>query len=155
MVNVTAPIITLAFVFDKSFHWAESIMNYTIQMLNNRTDSWYDDIFGDGTVVEGRFALADCDGTDAADAYWDIRERFGGVAPMGCVGARCSQSTMALGVVTTVENVPLVSPASNSPILSDKEQYVRNTSLETVRGLNALVSQSRGHRSCSIHVPLL
>jgi ABC-type branched-subunit amino acid transport system substrate-binding protein len=127
MVNATiVPVLTLAFVFDGRFYWAESIVRHTIQMLNNRTDSWHDDIFpaGDvGTVIRGVFEAAECDDTDAARAYWKIRSELGNVAPMGVCGARCTQATMALVAASSGENVPVVSPASNSPVFSDKEQF--------------------------------
>lgn len=128
MLNATLfPILTLGFVFDARFYWAESLVRHTIQMLNNRTDSWGDGIFPAGdngsTVIQGVFASAACDDTDAARAYWTIRSEFGDVAPMGLCGARCSPSTMALAVASSGENVPVISPASNSPLLSDKEQF--------------------------------
>jgi ABC-type branched-subunit amino acid transport system substrate-binding protein len=120
--------VRFAFIFDENWSWAETIIKYTIEMLNDKTDSWHDDVFRDGTIIEGKFATAACDETDAAYQYWHIRNEFDNntkdnLPPHGVIGARCSGSSQAIALVATVEDVVQISPSSNLPLLSDKSQY--------------------------------
>ena len=117
-------VVNVAVLFDTRdvFSWTKQIVDLTFEMINDHSDGWHDDIFPDGTLIEHVLADAGCDETNATLAYWDTRGKWKGMVH-GVVGCRCSGASMAVGRVTALENVPQVSPASSTPVLSDKRQF--------------------------------
>lgn len=117
-------VVRLAFVIDEAFKaWDEDLVKYVIQMLNDKTDGWYDDLFSDGTTIEYEFRHASCEPSSSSLAYWDMRSDWNGTAPHGVIGARCSSASMELAVTALLENVSLLSPGSSSVQLSDKSSF--------------------------------
>jgi ABC-type branched-subunit amino acid transport system substrate-binding protein len=134
MNDADANVIRLAAHFDTGNHpWAPEMFDFIVGLLNNRTDGWFDDIFdtddGDDTYtndnlrIEYDWADTYCDGTHAARAYWSIRSQHGGIPPMGIVGARCTDDSIAIATLAGLEGVPQISPSSTGAELSNKVEY--------------------------------
>lgn len=77
--------------------------------------------------VEYQLENSRCDETQAVRSYWNIRTnhlRKQGKRPMhGIIGARCSGPSMSLARVSSLEEVPQLSPASNAARLSNKLEF--------------------------------
>ena len=119
------PKVYIAGIIDttNTYHWAEEIFAFTVDLLNNHNDGWHDEIFDDGTVIEFEVANADCDETTAARAYWDLRIAKNGLPVHGVVGARCSGASIAIARIAGLEGIPQVSPVSTSSRLSDGREF--------------------------------
>ena len=117
-------VVNIAVLFDTAdtFDWARQIIDFTFTLLNDHNDGWHDDIFADGTIINYRILDPVCDETAAAKAYWDIRNEWDGIVH-GVVGPRCSGASIAVGRITSLDNVPQISPSSTSRKLSDKEDF--------------------------------
>ena len=53
----------------------KEFFEFTISMINDKNDGWYDDILND---TELSFQIADpqCDDSSALNAYWDISPEY-------------------------------------------------------------------------------
>ena len=113
-------VVSLAGVFDTiNFDWGEEIFNFTVSLINNKTDGWHDDI--DNILVDWEIANADCDAVQAGKAYWDLRTRAlekTGRGLQGVVGCRCSGASMAVAQIAGLEAVPQVSQSATSAKMS-------------------------------------
>jgi len=136
--GTAARIVDIAGIFDAtSFEWGGEIFDFTLSLLNDRTDGWHDDVFASDvdevvggvnatrqTRIRWHFGDSACDGTAAGKAYWRIRtDTLGGVPPLGIVGARCSSASVAIARISGLEGVPQISPSSTSALLSDKADF--------------------------------
>jgi len=64
-----------------------------------------------------------CDETTTMRSYWKIRTENGNKPMHGVIGARCSGATMALSRIAALENVPQISPSSDSAQLSNDIEF--------------------------------
>ena len=118
--------IFIAGVFDTTnFDWGNELFNFTISMLNNRTDGWHDDIFENEPAVTIDWAVQDaaCDAGIATRAYWDLRRPEQVPVMHGLIGCRCSDASIAVARIAGLENITQVSPTSTSARLSDDEEF--------------------------------
>ncbi|KAI2502804.1 hypothetical protein MHU86_11628 [Fragilaria crotonensis] len=117
-------VVNIAVLFDttKAFAWVKEIIDFTFTLINNRADGWHDEIFNDGTIINYRIIDTVCNETAAAKAYWDIRNEWGGIVH-GVVGCRCSGASMAVGRITSLDQVTQISPSSTSQKLGDKGDF--------------------------------
>jgi ABC-type branched-subunit amino acid transport system substrate-binding protein len=127
MANASRKVLYLASIIDMdnpTSDWVPSIVNYTVEMLNNKSDEWHDEVLDDGTYINCTYVKVNkCDQVEAVNAYWGIRTRLGNHPPHGIVGARCSDASIGLALISGVESVPQVSPDSTSAKLSNKEKF--------------------------------
>jgi ABC-type branched-subunit amino acid transport system substrate-binding protein len=103
-----------------AYWWAEDVFRFTVESYN---EGYFKDI--NGVPLNNRpltYDLADsaCDEMEAIRAYWQLRTANGEMPPDGVVGCRCSGASLSLARLTSVENVPQVSPSSTSAKLSDR-----------------------------------
>ena len=105
-------VIKLAGIFDTTTYvWGPEVFDLTVQLLNQ--GEW--GVLPEGMRVEYQLEDAKCDGTTAAQAYWKVR-------PVdGIIGARCSGASVTLAQISGLEEVPHLSPASNSARFSENE----------------------------------
>lgn len=113
--------IYLTGLLDSSYWWVEDIFGFTVQAYN---EGFFTD--ANGNPLNNRrltYDLADsaCDEMEAVRAYWRLRTENGNTPPDGVVGCRCSGASLSLARLTSVENVPQVSPASSAAKLSDSD----------------------------------
>jgi hypothetical protein len=95
--------------------------NLAVQLLNNKTDGFWDDVFADGAEIKSVLAHSGCSANLAGPAYWAVR---GWGRPLhGVVGCRCSGASMAVQRVAQLEHVPQISYSSTSPKLSNTGEY--------------------------------
>ena len=132
----------IAVVVDQDVDWAEDLIKYTVRRITDPTDPFPNDdlisIFSDGTAtIDLKFEYASCEPNNSPRAYWRILQQWNNingtstststtctaVAPHCLIGARCSSASKELAVLSSVQQVPQVSPASSSAELSDKKQY--------------------------------
>eukprot|EP00567_Pseudictyota_dubia_P002061 CAMPEP_0197465518 /NCGR_PEP_ID=MMETSP1175-20131217/64580_1 /TAXON_ID=1003142 /ORGANISM="Triceratium dubium, Strain CCMP147" /LENGTH=917 /DNA_ID=CAMNT_0043001535 /DNA_START=549 /DNA_END=3302 /DNA_ORIENTATION=- len=116
-------LVYVAGLFDTvNFDWGRELFDFTVGLINDKTDGWFDDILDDGTTLVTVVEDAGCDPKVALPAYWDLKTEWG--HPLhGVVGCRCSSASTAVARVAALEGVPVVSPASSSARLSDAEEF--------------------------------
>ena len=120
--NLDNEIIKLAGVFDlTNYDWGPDLIAVTERLIND--GEW--GIITPDTAVRIAFDLADtnCDQTTAINSYWEVRERNGNQPVHGVIGCRCSSASMGLARISQLEQVPHVSQASNSVLLSNAEEF--------------------------------
>jgi len=114
--------IYLAGIFDTtSYSWGPDIFNLTVRLIN---EGWWD-VLSPGTGQKIIYTLdnANCDETTAVRAYWDVRTQNGNRPPHGLIGARCSGASIELARISGLEEVPHLSPTSNTARLSDAKEF--------------------------------
>ena len=113
----------IAGLFDTdNFGWGESLFHHVVDMINDRTDGWYDHLFSDGATIMANVSNSMCDPDIAARKYWDLKTSWG--SPLhGVVGCRCSGASMSVARIAGLENVPQVSMSSSSSKLSNTENF--------------------------------
>lgn len=102
--------------------YQQQIFRFTIALINDHSDGWFDDVFNDGTIIDWSVMNSACDATFAVRAYWDLRTQNVG-KPHGIVGCRCSSASVAVARIAGLEQVPQNSPSSTSARLSNKEEF--------------------------------
>ena len=116
------PVLSISGMYDiKSFAgWPEHLLKFTVHLINNHTDGWYDDVLTDATL---NYTMSDsaCDPDVATRAYLNMTRS--GNAPDAIFGCRCSGASVAVARLAAVENIPMLSPASSSTKLSNKDEY--------------------------------
>ena len=131
----------IAVVYDQDFDWAEDLVKYTMERITDPTDAFPNDdkirIFSSGAAtIDWKFEYASCEPNNSPRAYWRILQQWNSdtssnttttatatAAPHGLIGARCSSASKELAVLSSVQQVPQISPASSSAALSDKKQF--------------------------------
>ncbi|KAL1499340.1 hypothetical protein AB1Y20_011547 [Prymnesium parvum] len=91
--------------------------------VNNKSDGVADELLPTTTL---RIAYRDskCDGTRSLTAALElVKDVFGGRGVAAIVGAACSGASETAARITAAAGVPLLSPLSVSPILSDGLEY--------------------------------
>ncbi|CAB9502247.1 TCDD-inducible poly [ADP-ribose] polymerase [Seminavis robusta] len=139
--------IRIACIFDTTgYDWSPDVFEVTFQLIN---DGWWGILPTSTTTSSSNngtsttrtrvtYELMDsnCDAMAATNAYWTMfhndhnnndddnhttqqpLRRFHGI-----VGPRCSGAAIALGRFAGLEEIPQISPTTNSAILSDKTQF--------------------------------
>jgi len=127
-------VVRIACLYDKAgFPWAEGLIEYTIQALNNHTDGFFDDIFDSGEyVLDYEIEDEACNPDAAVGAYLTLT-RGGENSTVGdednknkihaIMGGRCSGASVAMARIAAFDNIPMLSPSSTSPSLSEKTLY--------------------------------
>lgn len=121
-------VVYLAGIFDvANYGWGSTIFNFTVSLLNDKTDGWHDDVLLD---TEIRYSIGDaaCDADKAVAAYWNLR-------PMhAVVGCRCSGASAAVARIAGLEGVPQISPVSTSSKLDNYPLFSRTVAPDDERG---------------------
>jgi hypothetical protein len=118
-------------VDDADFGWVEDIFNYTVQLINQgawrwgNNDTFAPGLFGGDNGLKLIYDLenSDCSETLSVRRYWALRAANGNVPPHGVIGDRCSGASISLSRITSLEGVNMLSPASTSSKLSNKENH--------------------------------
>ena len=105
-----------------TYEYAADIFNFTIELINNKNDGWYDDLLPYGMKVISTIRNSRCDATNALSSYWDI-EKYWGKPLHGAIGCSCSGASKAVARIAGLQNIPLISPSSTSAELSDTKAY--------------------------------
>lgn len=114
--------IHLAGIFDTTtYTWGPDIFNVTVRLINE--GRWGVMSPDDGQKLTYTLKNANCDETTAVRAYWDVRTENGNRPPHGLIGARCSGASIQLARISGLEEVPQLSPTSNSARLSDVDEF--------------------------------
>ncbi|CAB9505298.1 Glutamate receptor, metabotropic 8 [Seminavis robusta] len=100
--------------------WPSKILNFTMELINNKTDGWHDDVLPD-TVLQGSMHDSACDADIAVGAYLNVSKTVDD--PFAIVGCRCSGATMAVARLSGIENIPILSPSASSAKLSSTIGY--------------------------------
>mmetsp|Transcript_18867 Transcript_18867/g.54625 ORF Transcript_18867/g.54625 Transcript_18867/m.54625 type:complete len:756 (-) Transcript_18867:811-3078(-) len=113
----------VAGLFDTlNFDWGPELFHFIVDLINDHEDGWFDDVLNDGTTLVAAVEDAGCDPQVALPAYWDLKTDWG--KPLhGVVGCRCSGATASVARVASLEDIPVVSPASSSARLSDTTEF--------------------------------
>jgi len=125
--------------------WPEHLLNFTIHLINNHTNGWYDHVLTDA-ILNYTMSNSACDPGNATRAYLNVT-RSAAQAPHAIFGCRCSGASVAVGRLAGIENIPMLSPASTSTKLSNKDEYPTFSRLaapdDTSGQVGALVSLLR------------
>ena len=106
--NVQQNDIRILGLFDtQNWEWGEELFNYTMQMINDPTDGWHDELSMNTSFIEYHVRNSACDGSTASKEYWAHRTENGG-PPHGLMGCRCSSSSISSARVASLEGVPQV-----------------------------------------------
>jgi len=100
-----------------AFPWAADIFQFTVEQINNGFHGNY------SVPVEYDLVHSGCDETTAVQEYWKLRLQNGNRPPDGIIGARCSGASTSIARISGLEQVPQISPASNSAVLSDDRKF--------------------------------
>ncbi len=105
-----------------AYEFGADIFNFTIELINNKYDGWYDDILPNGMKVISTIRNSKCDATNALSSYWDL-ERHWGKPLHGVIGCSCSGASKAVARIAGLQSIPMVSPSSTSAELSDTKAF--------------------------------
>lgn len=128
--NYDSNVLMLAAIFDTTtYDWGPDVVEVTVQQLNR--GAWgvlSSDSSNNSNNLSLEVALenSDCDETIAMRKYWKIRTELleQKKPPMhGIIGTRCSGASMSLARISSLENVPQLSPASNTVQLSNADEF--------------------------------
>lgn len=112
--------IYLAGIMDTtSYTWCPDVFEFTVERLNEG----YKNILSGNQSLSYTLVNSNCDETTAVTEYWKLRTLHGNQPPDGIVGARCSGASVSLARISQQEQVPHISPSSNSAKLSDNEEF--------------------------------
>ena len=116
------PVLSISGMYDlRSFRdWPEHLIQFTIHLINNKTDGWYDDVLPDA-VLDYSMSDSACDPAVATRAYLNMTRS--GNAPHAIFGCRCSGASVAVARLAGVEDIPMLSPASTTVKLSNKDEF--------------------------------
>jgi len=119
--NIPREAVTIAAILETSapFLWVEELISFTVSLINNHEDGWFDDVLL-GTKLEYTLSDAACDHDVAVRAYLNLTRA--GTAPNAILGARCSSPTMAMASLASAENIALLSPAATNPKLTSNNE---------------------------------
>ena len=96
-------------LFDtENWEWGEELFTTTLQMINDPTNGWHDELMMNTSFIEYDVRNSACDGSTASKEYWAYRTENGGVPPHGLMGCRCSSSSISSARVASLEGVPQV-----------------------------------------------
>ena len=124
-------------------HSFGKLFRFTVELLNDHTDGFYDDIFdNDGTIIDWTVSNSACDATTTVRAFWNLRETRG-ENPNALIGCRCSSASISLARTSGLMKVPQISPESTHSALSDKEEFPYFSRLSSSKEAQALVSLLR------------
>ncbi|KAL1524680.1 hypothetical protein AB1Y20_019566 [Prymnesium parvum] len=100
--------------------WSPRVGVYqAIQEINNKTDGVADGLLP-GTLLRIANKDSQCDDTvGLMGALYLTRDAFGGNGVSAIIGAGCSGASISASQVAGFSNVPIISPTSTSPTLSD------------------------------------
>lgn len=116
------PVLSVSAMYDlQNFGgWVEHLVKFTIHLINDHTDGWYDDVLPDA-ILDYTMKDSACHADDATRAYLNLTR--GDNAPHVIFGCRCSGASVAVARLAAVENIPMLSPASSSVKLSNKDEF--------------------------------
>ncbi|CAB9529862.1 polymerase 11 [Seminavis robusta] len=101
--------------------WPLHLMQFTIHLINNKRDGWYDDVLPDA-IMEGTMNDSACDPDIATRAYLGLTRDVESL-PAAIYGCRCSGASMAVARLCGIENIAMMSPYASSGKLSNEEEY--------------------------------
>ncbi|KAL1527384.1 hypothetical protein AB1Y20_016052 [Prymnesium parvum] len=94
-----------------------------LKEINNKTDGVLDHLLPNTRILVA-FSDSRCDSVKSLSSALHLsRDAFGGKGVHAIVGAGCSSASVPAAQVTAVTHVPMVSPTSTSPALSDGKGY--------------------------------
>ena len=114
--------VTIAGLYDTSnYGWGEELIDFTVRLLNNHSNGWFDDILRD-TPLRYTISNAACDENTAVRAFVDIT-RDAEDMPNVVMGCRCSGPTIAVASIAAALNIAMLSMAASAARLSDVQKY--------------------------------
>ena len=101
--------VKLAGILDLSnYEWAEAVFEVTVDLLNDKTDGFFDSELGALGPITYQIRDSACDPYKALSEYVDLRPVH------GVIGARCSGASIPLAWLGGFDNIPQISPMSTA-----------------------------------------
>jgi ABC-type branched-subunit amino acid transport system substrate-binding protein len=103
------------------FEWMKDIFEFTISLINDHNDGWYDEILND-TFINHYVSDPKCEASTSVDAFYRIKHFWKGNVD-AVIGPRCSAGALVTGMITNAEKIVQVTPTAKSTELSDQSRF--------------------------------
>jgi ABC-type branched-subunit amino acid transport system substrate-binding protein len=103
------------------FEWMKDIFEFTVSLINDHNDGWYDDILND-TFIDHLISDPKFDASTSVDAFYRINRFWKGNVDV-VIGPCCSAGALVTGMITNAKKIVQTTPTATSTELNDKSAY--------------------------------